>query len=110
LEITRGYKSHIHTHTLALYKQVGRATGELNSAMGTLKLDMKPPIAPYFELFKVRKNNGQARSSTQTVLMGLRKRGMRPLVAPHFLVTQGHTLRLLKLIKEEHSWAGEASV
>uniref|UniRef100_A0A7S3RAN5 Aminoglycoside phosphotransferase domain-containing protein n=1 Tax=Dunaliella tertiolecta TaxID=3047 RepID=A0A7S3RAN5_DUNTE len=34
-------------------KEVGRATGELNSAMGKLKLDMEAPIAPYFELFKV---------------------------------------------------------
>jgi len=33
---------------------VGRATGELNTAMGKLRLDMEPPIAPYFELFKVR--------------------------------------------------------
>ncbi|KAF5841333.1 kinase-like domain-containing protein [Dunaliella salina] len=34
-------------------KEVGRATGELNSAMGKLKIDMEAPIAPYFELFKV---------------------------------------------------------
>ncbi|KAG2434962.1 hypothetical protein HYH02_012158 [Chlamydomonas schloesseri] len=36
-------------------EEVGRATGELCSAMAsvTMPTDMTPPIAPYFELFKV---------------------------------------------------------
>lgn len=33
--------------------QVGRATGELNKAMGKLRLDVETPIAPYYNLFKV---------------------------------------------------------
>ncbi|KAG1667858.1 hypothetical protein FOA52_011046 [Chlamydomonas sp. UWO 241] len=34
-------------------EEVGRATGELNMAMGKVKVDMKPPVAPYYDLFNV---------------------------------------------------------
>lgn len=33
-------------------QEVGRATGELCSAMGKIKVDMVPPIAPYWDLFR----------------------------------------------------------
>ena len=38
--------------------EVGRATGELCSAMGRVVVDMEAPIAPYYELFKVHHGIG----------------------------------------------------
>lgn len=34
-------------------EEVGRATGELSTAMGRVHVDIEPPIAPYFDLFRV---------------------------------------------------------
>jgi homoserine kinase type II len=34
-------------------EEVGRATGELCSAMGRIAIDMEPPIPPYFDVFRV---------------------------------------------------------
>ena len=38
---------------LTMVKEIGRASGELFAAMGTLKVDLEPPTPPYFELFRV---------------------------------------------------------
>lgn len=34
-------------------EEVGRATGELCTAMGAVKLDHTPPIPPYYDVFHV---------------------------------------------------------
>jgi hypothetical protein len=34
-------------------EEVGRATGELCSAMAAVKLDAVPPIPPYYDVFRV---------------------------------------------------------
>lgn len=39
-------------------KPLGRATGQLMKAMEKIKLDLKPPIAPYFRVYEVHKAIG----------------------------------------------------
>lgn len=62
-------------------EEVGRATGELCTAMARVKVDcMQPPIAPYFDLFKVHHAiNGDAARFYREVRGGVSLVPAKPL-------------------------------